>query len=201
MAAKTYNFINQDNMLRLRTDEANERQPRVARVGKVATGYMVRVYTNHRTEERTDENGGEPVQHTVYIADFIETVSDSLNALEVAKEALEKAIEEYDSSDNVNLFYLSDVPMWLDKATRVGLKMRLEAEKDQGIEATTLWWNGIGHALTVEDALAMLNQLELYASKCYDQTQHHQAVVKSLDNVDSVLRYDFTNGYPSKLKF
>lgn len=188
-------------MLRLRTDEANERQPQIARVGKTQDGYIVRVYTNHRTEEREDTNNGKTVKRTVYIADFIEAVSDSLDALEVAKEALGKAIEEYDSSGNVNLFYLSDVPMWLDKATRVGLKMRLEAERDQGIEATTLWWNGIGHALTVESALAMLNQLELYASKCYDQTQHHQAVVKALDNVDSVLKYDFTNGYPSKLKF
>ena len=188
-------------MIALRRDEANDRQPQLARVSKTQDGYIVRVYTNHRTEEREDENGGKPVQRTMYIADFIETVSDSLDALEVAKEALGKAIYEYDSSDNVNIFYLSNVPMWLDKATRAGLKMRLEAERDQGIEATTLWWNGIGHALTVESALAMLNQLELYASKCYDQTQHHQAVVKSLDNVDDVLGYDFTNGYPSKLKF
>lgn len=184
-------------MLRLRTDEANERQPQIARVSKT----KVRVYINHRSEERTEEIGDKPTTRTVYIADFIEIDTASNDPLEVAKEALEKAIEEYDSSDNVNLFYLSDVPMWLDKATRAGLKMRLEAERDQGIEATTLWWNGIGHALTVEDALAMLNQLELYASKCYDQTQHHQAIVKALDNVDSVLRYDFTNGYPSKLKF
>lgn len=188
-------------MLELRIDEANERQPQVARVGKVAAGYVVRVYTNHKTEEREDDNGGESVQRTVYIADFIETVSDSIDALEVAKEVLEKAIEAYDSSGNVNLFYLSDVPMWLDKATRVGLKMRLEAERDQGSEGTTLWWNGIGYALTVESALAMLNQLELYASKCYDQTQYHKAIVKSLDNVDSVLGYNFTDGYPSKLKF
>lgn len=184
-------------MLELRIDEANERQPQLARVSKT----LVRVYINHREEERESTEGEETVKRTAYIADFIEVESASDDALEVAKQAVSEAILAYDSSDNVNQFTLNDTPMWLDKATRVGLKMRLEAEKDQGIKITTLWWNGIGHSLDVEAALVMLSQLELYASMSYDKTQHHLAVVKMLEDVDSVISYDFTDGYPTKLSF
>ena len=197
MAAKMYNSINQNNMLRLRTDEANERQPQLARVSKT----KVRVYINHREEERESTEGEETVKRTVYIADFIELESASDDALEVAKQAVSEAILAYDSSSSVNEFTLQGVPMWLDKATRAGLKLRLEAERDQGIKTTTLWWNGIGYSLDVEAALVMLSQLELYASMSYDKTQHHLAVVKMLEDVDSVISYDFTDGYPTKLSF
>ena len=53
-------------MIALRIDEANERQPQLARVSKTT----VRVYINHREEERTDETGEEPTTRTAYIADF-----------------------------------------------------------------------------------------------------------------------------------
>ena len=55
-------------MLELRIDEANERQPQLARVSKT----KVRVYINHREEERESTEGEEAVKRTVYIADFIE---------------------------------------------------------------------------------------------------------------------------------
>ena len=54
-------------MLELRIDEANERQPQLARVSKT----KVRVYINHREEERESTEGEEAVKRTVYIADFI----------------------------------------------------------------------------------------------------------------------------------
>ena len=48
-------------------------------------------------------------------------------------------IARYDSSDEVNTFYMQGQQMWLDKATRAGLMLRLQAEQAMGKETTTLW--------------------------------------------------------------
>lgn len=182
-------------MLELRIDEANERQPQLARVNKTS----VRVYVNHREEERESTEGEE--KRTAYIADFIEVESASDDALEVAKQAVSEAILAHDSSNAVNEFTLQGTPMWLDKATRSGLKLRLEAEQSAGKEETTLWYGTTAVTLPVTTAMVMLNRLEIYASECYDVTQGHLAQVAMLDSVEEVLGYDIEAGYPEKLNF
>ena len=47
-------------------------------------------------------------------------------------------INRYDSSDEVNIFYIQGLPVWLDKATRAGLKLRFEAEVALKYDNTTL---------------------------------------------------------------
>ena len=184
-------------MLELRIDEANERQPQLARVSKT----LVRVYINHREEERESTEGEETVKRTAYIADFIEVASASDDALEVAKQAVSEAILAYDSSPDVNEFTLQGTPMWLDKATRSGLKLRLEAEQGAGKENTTLWYGAKAVTLPVTTAMVMLNRLEIYASESYDVTQGHLAAIASLQSVEDVLAYDFADSYPEKLNF
>lgn len=184
-------------MIELRRDEATERQPQSVRVNKTT----VRVYINHRSEERTDETGDEPTARTVYIADFIEVETASNDPLEVAKQAVSKAILAYDSSEAVNQFGINGSPMWLDKATRAGLKLRLEAERSAGKESTTLWYGTEAITLPVANAIIMLNRLEIYASESYDVTQGHLARVALMESVEEVLGYDFTEGYPDKLNF
>ena len=184
-------------MLELRIDEANERQPQLVRVSKT----KVRVYINHREEERESTEGEEAVKRTVYIADFIEVESASDDALEVAKQAVSEAILAYDSSSSVNEFTLQGVPMWLDKATRAGLKLRLEAEQAAGKEETTLWYGTAAVTLPVSTAMVMLNRLEIYASESYDVTQGHLARIALMEIVEEVLGYDYTEGYPEKLNF
>ena len=184
-------------MIALRIDEANERQPQSVRVNKTT----VRVYINHRSEERTDETGEEPTTRTVYIADFIEVETASNDPLEVVKQAVSEAILAYDSSEVVNQFSINGSPMWLDKATRAGLKLRLEAERSAGKESTTLWYGTEAITLPVANAIVMLNRLEIYASESYDVTQGHLARVALMESVEEVLGYDFTEGYPEKLNF
>lgn len=184
-------------MLELRIDEANERQPQLVRV----SNSKVRVYINHREEERESTEGEEAVKRTVYIADFIEVESASDDALEVAKQAVSEAILAYDSSPAVNAFILKGIPMWLDKATRSGLKLRLEAEQAANKELTTLWYLTSPITLPVTTAIVMLNRLEIYASECYDVTQGHLAQVAMLDSVEEVLGYNIEAGYPEKLNF
>ena len=121
--------------------------------------------------------------------------------LERAKENKKAEIEVYDTSPEVNRFYIADAPMWLDKETRTGLKLRFEAEIAMGKTDTTLWADGVQYPLPLSTAVQMLYALEVYASMCYDQTQAHLAAIDALTTVEEVENYDHTSGYPEKLRF
>mgnify|MGYP006374720959 FL=1 len=76
---------------------------------------------------------------------------------------------------------------------------RFEAEKASGIENTTLWHGINKFDLTVDDAINMLNNIEVYACKCYDATSSHKAAVKALTSIDDVNNYNYKTGYPDKV--
>lgn len=121
--------------------------------------------------------------------------------LDRAKSKKIQEILDYDTSPNVNCFYMSDTEIWLDKETRTGLKLRFEAETNIGMVETSLWYNNIRFTLPTSSAVQMLYLLEIYASQCYDNTQFHIKSVSELTNVDDIENYDYTTGYPNKLKF
>ena len=110
-------------------------------------------------------------------------------------------ILEYDASSEVNEFFLGETSIWLDKATRAGLKLRFEAEISLGKDTTTLWYDNIQYSLGLNKATQMLLAIELYASACYDNTQAHIANVKALENIEDIKNYDYRTGYPEKLMF
>jgi hypothetical protein len=110
-------------------------------------------------------------------------------------------ILEYDASSEVNEFFLGETSIWLDKATRAGLKLRFEAEISLGKDTTTLWYDNIQYSLGLNKATQMLLAIELYASACYDNTQAHVANVKALENIEDIKNYDHRTGYPEKLRF
>lgn len=118
-----------------------------------------------------------------------------------AKKDKIREIEDYDSSSRINEFYVQGASIWLDKATRAGLKLRFEAEKESGKTDTALWYNGIKYPLLIETAIDMLLKVELYASECYDNTQRHIVAISALETVDDLAAYDYTVGYPEKLNF
>lgn len=110
-------------------------------------------------------------------------------------------ILRYDSSKEINGFYIDDKELWLDKATRVGLKLRFDAEIANGQTNTTLWYEGTAFNLELVNALQMLNDIELYASVCYDKTQSHIASVNAIEDIETLKKYDYRTGYPEKLRF
>jgi hypothetical protein len=110
-------------------------------------------------------------------------------------------INNYDSSDEINIFYIQGLPVWLDKATRAGLKLRFEAELAIGKTDTTLWYDNMQFPLSLENAMHMLYAIEVYASACYDNTQLHLSNVDKLETIDEIKNYDYRNGYPEKLNF
>ena len=188
-------------MKNIRTEESNEQREQFVKVSNVNSKPLVRVYFNQRTEEREDEMGDEKKVYTVHIADFIERVSENTSALDVAKEEAIEQIEAYDTSEAVNSFTLQGKQMWLPKETRVGLVNSITIEKAAGKETTVLWFDGEKYELPVDTALQMLSALELYALECYNITAAHKAAVSAIDNVEEIIAFDITEGYPTKLNF
>ena len=120
------------------------------------------------------------------------------DVIETNRILMTEIIKLYDKSEAVNQFTINGMPMWLDKETRVGLKLRFEAELASGKTETTLWYDGLSFNLSLEQAVQMLYAIELYASACYDTTQQHLARIQDLDiELES---YDYRIGYPEKLE-
>ena len=115
--------------------------------------------------------------------------------------AMEKRVKvaeiiAYDVTDAVNVFELNGMLAWLDKATRVGLVNSLTIEKAAGHTESTLYLNGHAFVLPIDNALAMLAELELYAIACYQTTEAHKVNVNAMSVIEDVIAYDITADYP-----
>lgn len=121
--------------------------------------------------------------------------------LKSAKEKKEIEIDVYDQSENVNSFIIQGVSMWLDRNTRAALMRRFEAEKATNITQTTLWYEDLALKMPVDNAIKILNEIEIYACKCYDVTAGHKAAVEALTTIADVNSYDYKTGYPNKISY
>lgn len=119
--------------------------------------------------------------------------------LTIAKRRKVEDIEIYDKSDAVNSFLLNGTENWLDRDTRVAVTRRATATKTLGQETTTLWFGTTALEVSCDKALQLLDDLELYASRCYDTTAAHKKAVSELESVEDLVAYDYTTGYPEKL--
>jgi hypothetical protein len=94
---------------------------------------MINVQTFNPTDEMLFEDGWE-----VYVTPELTEEEIISNA---RRDKLHD-IEMYDSSSEVNEFYIQEIPVWLDKSTRSGLMLRFNSELAMKKENTTLWYNG-----------------------------------------------------------
>lgn len=168
---------------------------------------MIRYIKNGQTRNRNEivirKDGKQYINPTeeMILEDGWQIVTEYNPTLNDYRDMMKDKVTDYDSSSEINVFYVSGIAIWLDKATRAGLLLRFQAEEAQGIEDTTLWYNGMQFPLKVEQAIQMLYAIELYASACYDNTQRHLAALDMLEDEESVKAYDYTTGYPKKLEF
>lgn len=120
--------------------------------------------------------------------------------IESWKAIRQKQIRGYDQTEKVNCFYLAGQPLWLDKATRVGLVNSVSAEKRDGCTITDLWFGNIMIQLPVDDALSKLDKIELYAKQCYNVTARHIADIEKINSIEELRDYDITSDYPPFLE-
>lgn len=119
--------------------------------------------------------------------------------LEQAKVNKIAEITAYDTSSSVNGFMLNGLLVWLDKATRVGLMNSTTIERDLGQETTELWLGEHNLIIKCDLAIQLLQQLEVYALKCFNVTATHKKEVNSLSTIEEINSYDITKDYPDKL--
>lgn len=119
------------------------------------------------------------------------------------KDLVLSEISAYDKSSAVNSLTIDGKEIWLDRDTRLALRQRFAAEQASGISKTSIRYGSYVFNLDVSDALPMLNAIEVYACKCFDNTEAHKAAVKSdtLTGIEEVLAYDYKQGYPEKPSF
>lgn len=163
------------------------------------------IYANERQIEVVEPRPeGEPQTVTRYEYDerhfplYDKTEAGALTAL---KNQLISELDKFDNSDAVNSFSVGGLKMWLDKETRNGLRLRFDSQKALGQTDTTLWYGVNPLPLNIDNAIQMLTMLEVYASQCFDRTAEHKKNILSLQSIDDVFNYDYTQGYPAQLAF
>ncbi len=122
------------------------------------------------------------------------------NIEEIRAQKLDK-LRLFDSSQIVNQFSIDNVFGWLNKNTRVGLMNSINIEKEAGRSETSIWISNTKFVLSIERAIDMLQQLELYALACFETTQRHTKAIQQLETKEEIEAYNYYVGYPEKLSF
>lgn len=121
--------------------------------------------------------------------------------IEGAKDKVLRDIVQYDKSEAVNSFKFDGKLTWKDKYERASMMNSVNIQKAKGEKKTTLWFVGKPYVIDIDKAIAMLSELEIYAFACLNVTEQHKARVSELTDIEAVLAYDYTVGYPDKLSF
>lgn len=120
-----------------------------------------------------------------------------IRTLEDAKREKLAALKAYDASPAVNSFSLGGQSMWIAPDDRANYILTLQGAKRLGVESVAF----LGQTIPVDNALAMLDAVNLYAMQCVGVTEAHRAAINAKRAISTVDAYDFTGGYPEKLRF
>ena len=122
--------------------------------------------------------------------------------LEATRQYVLGKIAVFDTSDEVNSFGFGDTIMWIDRDTRVSLSRSLDICEKKGDENYNLCVEGVGVVtLPIITIKEMLNEIEVYAIKCYEVTFNHKRAVYALKSCDEVVKYDYKANYPERPVF
>ena len=112
-----------------------------------------------------------------------------------------QTITEYDSSENVNCFYINDQKEWFTVGVRNTYKNSIEAAELLGDENISFVVNQEVITLKTSDAKLMLAKVQRYADNCSIITAKHKIDVAKLTSSDAIKAFDYKSGYPDKLNF
>lgn len=120
--------------------------------------------------------------------------------IDMAKAAKIAEIAAYSDSDAVNSLTFHGIKTWLTRTVRDGYDTSITAAKNLGEPTVTFMVGDNEMQLPVEQARRVLDLVQRYADACFIVTERHKISVKSLQTVEEVEKYDYTKGYPEKLK-
>ena len=164
-----------------------------------------------KTAEEADENGMIMVSTAKYthrpteeeITEDYQWHTETLDKmmLEQAKLTKTREIKEYNSSSNVDGFYLNGVKHWLTLDERKAAELSTKAHITLGHETTEQCMGGVFYTIPCESLIYMLAELEIYALECLNHAKRQEAEVMAMTDIASVENYDVTAGYPEMLRF
>ena len=164
-----------------------------------------------KTTEEADENGMIMVATAKYahrpteeeITEDYQWHTETLDKmkLEQAKLTKTREIKEYNSSSNVDGFYLNGVKHWLTLDERKAAELSTKAHITLGHETTEQCMGGVFYTIPCESLIYMLAELEIYALECLNHAKRQEAEVMAMTDIEAVEKYDVTKGYPEMLRF
>lgn len=110
-------------------------------------------------------------------------------------------INRYNTSDNVDGFYLNGKKHWLTLDERKAAELSTKAHITLGHETTEQCLGGVFYTIPCESLIYMLAELEIYALECLNHAKRQIAEVSGMTDIEAVEKYDVTAGYPEMLRF
>ena len=145
---------------------------------------------------------GEIVYREHYVENDTTITISWTEDLEATRQSVLGKIDEHDKSWVVNSFGFGDTIMWIDRDTRVSLSRSLDICEKKGDENYNLCVEGVGVVtLPIITIKEMLNEIEVYAIKCYEVTFNHKRAVEALKTCEEVVKYDYKANYPERPVF
>ena len=164
-----------------------------------------------KTTEEADENGMIMVATAKYahrpteekITEDYQWHTETLDKmmLDQAKLTKTREIKEYNSSSNVDGFYLNGEKHWLTLDERKAAELSTKAHITLGHETTEQCMGGVFYTIPCESLIYMLAELEIYALECLNHAMRQEAEVMAMTDIEAVEKYDVTKGYPEMLRF
>lgn len=145
------------------------------------------------------DNGGaisNPTAEQLIADGWVEYIPPVPDPVELARANKLSSLEAYDSSEEVNAFYLGDKAMWLTPDERTNYLLTLQAAAEAGIERVPFE----GVVVPTADAIAAIKAISVYAMQCVAVTAGHRAAIEALTTQEEIEAYDFTEGYPEKVR-
>lgn len=137
--------------------------------------------------------------YTLYVKP--EPTLEEIKALKIEE------VLQYDNTNSINecfiIYQNQTIPYWASKNERNDLKRSIEDYINAGFETYRLDLRDIGISVEIpcQSLIKMMENLEVYAIKCYNKTTDHIFEIQKLENKDQVESYDYKQGYPEKLVF
>lgn len=120
--------------------------------------------------------------------------------IDMAKAAKIAEIAAYSDSDAVNSLTFNGIKTWLRPNVRANYLVSLDAAELLGETDITFVVEGVQASLPVKQVRLLLAKIQRYADACFIVTEGHKRAVRALQTVEEVEKYDYTKGYPEKLK-
>ena len=156
----------------------------------------------YKAVEREPYPQGEIVYKKNYVENDTTITISWVEDLEATRQSVLGERDEYDKSWVVNSFGFGDTIMWIDRDTRVSLSRSLDICEKKGDESYNLCVEGVGVVtLPIITIKEMLNEIEVYAIKCYEVTFNHKRAVEALKTCEEVVKYDYKANYPERPVF